>query len=110
MIAGIEWRKSSHFAMMVMGERMHAFQHGLGQTGRFGEFLLLLGLLILAGGSTLLAMSYTGTFSRPDDVSGAAGDAELAGWLFVVQGLGFVVLSVLVMRLGWARHHDGTGW
>jgi hypothetical protein len=81
-------------------------QEGLGQTGRFGEFFIVLGVLILIGGAIL---AWVGHYNMLGDGSSyldrGNSDAVQAGWLFFFEGLGFTIFGAMVMLAGWGRHH-----
>ncbi|MEA3191405.1 MAG: hypothetical protein QOD77_1987 [Thermoplasmata archaeon] len=81
----------------------HELQEGLGQTGRFGEIFIGLGLLILVFGSVLwwLGHSHALTTGFPP----AGSDAITVGALFFFEGLGFTLFGTMVMLAGWGRHH-----
>lgn len=84
---------------------MHEVQQELGETGRFGEFFIVLGALIgLAGLASLLSnifgfplFPFTGEEDRTMMIQ--------AMGLFVLEGVGFVLFGIMAIRAGWARHH-----
>ena len=84
---------------------MHDVQEGLGETGRFGEFFIVLGALIGLAGFGALMSSIVGfpffPFTGEENVPGMI---QTMG-LFVVMGIGFATFGVMAMRAGWARHH-----
>lgn len=85
---------------MVELKRFHA--EG-GETGHFGEFLVGLGLLILAFG---VAIVVAGLFVlRPWSTGALETDAITSGALFSVFGIGVVVFGAFAVFSGWGRHH-----
>lgn len=87
---------------------MHDVQEGLGQTGRFGEAFVGLGLLILLGGIGHIASPLFGFPLFPLTGNEPVVEALPIGILFVLEGVGFVVFGVMAIRSGWARHHPGS--
>ena len=86
---------------------VHELQEGLGQTGMFGEFFIVLGILIFIGGGVLAWVGHSGMLH--DSMTGFSesgnSDAVQVGWLFFFEGLGFTVFGAMVMLAGWGRHH-----
>ncbi len=86
---------------------MHDVQEGLGQTGKFGEGFVGLGLLGLIGGAILVFMAVFAAFEPWAAGDAVEIDALVSGSLFVVMGLGFITFGVMIILSGWARHHPG---
>jgi len=84
---------------------MHELQEGMGSTGRFGEFFVILGVLILIGGIVLTTVGHMDLLHDGAGSDHGNSDAVQAGWLFLFEGLGFCVFGVMVMLSGWGRHH-----
>lgn len=85
---------------------VHELQEGLGQTGRFGEFFIVLGILIFIGGAILAFVGHGNVLQDgTSHVDKGNSDAVQVGWLFFFEGLGFTVFGAMVMWAGWGRHH-----
>ena len=81
-------------------------QKEIGGSGRVGEAFVALGLVILLGGIALLAVGRTGYFAAGPTGAGGSWDGAIAGILFVVEGIGFMVFGAVAILSGWDRHHD----
>lgn len=81
-------------------------QHGVGQTGLFGEIFIGLGLLIGLVGAAFWILDGIGFYagSPAGDVA-AHGDWVILSFLLVVEGVGFTVFGVMCLVAGWDRHH-----
>ncbi|MCA1818656.1 MAG: hypothetical protein ABR562_02195 [Thermoplasmatota archaeon] len=84
---------------------VHELQEGLGQTGRFGEFFIVLGILIFVGGAILAFVGHHDLLHDGTGLDGGNSDAVQVGWLFFFEGLGFTLFGIMVMLAGWGRHH-----
>jgi hypothetical protein len=84
---------------------LHDLQEGIGQTGRFGETFVALGLLIAILGATLFAMGQTHYLSDGFSPDKGNTDAVTVGFLFLFEGLGFVLFGIMILWAGWGRHH-----
>lgn len=86
--------------------RAKEFQEGIGKTGLFGEIFIGLGLLIGAFGGVTWGMSMAGFFDgSPVGAVAVRGDWIGLGFLFLVEGLGFLIFGILAIVAGWDRHH-----
>jgi hypothetical protein len=85
-------------------------QKGIGQTGRLGEFFIVLALMILVFGIVITVLGETRFLSDGTGSDGGNTDAVTVGWLFVFEGLGFTVFGLMIVLAGWARHHDDSDW
>jgi len=84
---------------------VHELQEGLGQTGRFGEFFIVLGILIFIGGTILATVGHQDMLQDGTGTDKGNSDAVQVGWLFFFEGLGFTLFGIMVMLAGWGRHH-----
>lgn len=84
---------------------LHELQEGIGQTGRFGEVFVGLGLLIAILGAVLFVAGETGKMTDGFQPDGGNSDAIQVGWLFFFEGLGFIVFGVMIVAAGWGRAH-----
>lgn len=76
-----------------------------GSSGVFGEIFIGLGLLIGLVGTVFWTLTGLGFYD--DSVVGktaAHADWTALSFLFIVEGLGFVVFGVMCMVAGWDRH------
>jgi hypothetical protein len=80
-------------------------QEGLGQTGRFGEFFIVLGIFIFLGGLILAIVGHSNLLTDGTGVGMGNNDAVQVGWLFFFEGLGFTLFGIMIMVAGWGRHH-----
>ena len=83
----------------------HDVQEGLGETGRFGEAFIGLGLLILVGGVIEMVWANVADVGRVGHY-----DHNLVGFLYFIEGLGFLIFGAMVMLAGWGRHHANFEW
>lgn len=88
---------------MSRPHNVHELQEGLGQTGRFGEIFIGLGLLIAVLGGALWWLGHGHVLTNGPH--GGGSDAILTGALFFFEGLGFTLFGVMIMVSGWGRHH-----
>ena len=88
---------------------LHELQEGIGQTGRFGEIFIALGFLILLLGTILFVLGQTHTLSDGFSPDKGNKDAVTVGWLFLFEGLGFMLFGVMIMLSGWGRAHGAEG-
>lgn len=84
---------------------LHELQEGIGQTGRFGEIFIGLGILIALLGGTLFVMGETHFLTDGFSPDKGNTDAVTVGWLFLFEGIGFIVFGVMIMLAGWGRAH-----
>jgi len=84
---------------------LHELQAGVGQTGRFGEIFIGLGLLIGILGGALAIMGTTQFRTDGHTPDHGNTDAVTVGWLFFFEGLGFTLFGVMIMAAGWGRAH-----
>ena len=90
-----------------MPEHRSDLQEGLGQTGRFGEFFIALGALIALFGLLVIAVAFSWLELPFFSAIGSVDDSLIAGFLFLIEGVGFILFGVLAVMSGWARHHPG---
>lgn len=86
---------------------LHELQEGIGQTGKLGELFIGLGALIAVLGIVLFAMGETHFLKDGVSPDGGNTDAVTVGFLFLFEGIGFVVFGVMIVLSGWGRHHEG---
>jgi hypothetical protein len=84
---------------------LHELQEGIGQTGRFGEIFIGLGILITVLGAALTVMGTTHFLSDGTTFDHGNVDAVTVGWLFLFEGLGFTLFGIMIMAAGWGRAH-----
>jgi hypothetical protein len=84
---------------------LHDLQEGIGQTGRFGEIFIGLGILIAILGAALATMGHTRFLSDGFSPDKGNTDAVTTGWLFLFEGLGFLLFGIMIMVAGWGRQH-----
>lgn len=84
---------------------LHDLQEGMGQTGRFGEIFIGLGLLIAILGASLAVMGHTRFLTDGFGADHGNTDAVTVGWLFLFEGLGFLLFGIMIMLAGWGRQH-----
>jgi hypothetical protein len=84
---------------------LHDLQSGIGQTGRFGEIFIGLGILIAILGAALTVMGSTHFLSDGFSPDKGNTDAVTVGWLFLFEGLGFSLFGIMIILAGWGRHH-----
>ena len=84
---------------------LHDLQEGIGQTGRFGEIFIGLGILIAILGGTLFAMGHARFLTDGFSPDHGNTDAVTVGWLFFFEGLGFILFGIMIMAAGWGRQH-----
>jgi hypothetical protein len=85
--------------------KLHDLQEGIGQTGKFGEIFIGLGVLIAILGAALYTMGETHFLTDGFSPDKGNTDAVTVGWLFFFEGLGFILFGVMIMLAGWGRHH-----
>ena len=90
---------------MSSAPRLHGLQEGIGQTGKFGEIFIGLGILIGILGAALTVMGSTHFLTDGFSPDKGNTDAVTVGWLFLFEGLGFTLFGVMIMLAGWGRHH-----
>lgn len=90
-----------------MAMSMHDLQEGIGATGKLGEGFLALGLLGFLGGGILAFMGWFMQWTPGNTGAAVHNDSLIAGALFLVMGVGFMVFAVMIIMSGWARHHPG---
>jgi hypothetical protein len=82
------------------------FQEGVGSSGLFGEIFIGLGLLIGLFGGITWGLSMGGFYDdSPIGATAARGDWIALGFLFLIEGIGFIVFGVMILVAGWDRHH-----
>ncbi|MES2155779.1 MAG: hypothetical protein V4510_11645 [bacterium] len=86
---------------------LHELQEGIGQTGKLGELFIGLGGLIAVLGLTLFVIGEMHMLSDGFSPDGGNVDAVTVGFLFLFEGIGFVVFGVMIVLAGWGRHHEG---
>lgn len=84
---------------------LHELQEGIGQTGRFGEVFVGLGALITILGATLFTLGEMGFFTDGFSPDKGNSDAIQVGFLFLFEGIGFIVFGIMIIAAGWGRHH-----
>ncbi len=84
---------------------LHELQEGIGQTGKLGEVFCGLGLLIAILGVILFAAGQMGVMSDSYTPDGGDSDAIQVGFLFLFEGLGFIVFGIMIIAAGWGRSH-----
>jgi hypothetical protein len=84
---------------------LHELQAGVGQTGRFGEIFIGLGVLIAILGTVLAVMGHTRFLTDGLTPDHGNVDAVTVGWLFLFEGLGFTLFGIMIMAAGWGRAH-----
>ncbi len=84
---------------------LHELQEGIGQTGRLGEVFVGLGFLIAILGGVLFVAGELGGLSDGHAPDHGNGDAVQVGFLFLFEGLGFIVFGIMIITAGWGRHH-----
>jgi uncharacterized membrane protein YidH (DUF202 family) len=89
----------------VSAHKLHDLQEGIGQTGKFGEIFIGLGVLIAILGVALTVMGTTHFLTDGFSPDKGNTDAVTVGWLFLFEGLGFTLFGVMIMLAGWGRHH-----
>jgi hypothetical protein len=90
----------------VQNRSLKDVQHGMGETGVFGEIFVVLGILIGLGGAVSLVMLGMGVFDdSPVGRDAAAADWIGLGFLLLIEGIGFLMFGILAMVSGWDRHH-----
>ena len=82
-------------------------QEGIGQTGKLGEIFIGLGGLIALLGVALFVIGEMGWLTDGFSPDGGNTDAVTVGFLFLFEGIGFVIFGVMIMLAGWGRHHEG---
>lgn len=82
-------------------------QQGIGQTGKLGELFIGLGALIAVLGVALFFLGETRAMT--DGVAPDYGntDAVTVGFLFLFEGVGFVIFGFMIVLAGWGRNHEG---
>ncbi len=81
------------------------FQHEVGSSGLFGEIFIGLGLLIGLFGGVTWGLSLAGFYDdSPIGATAARGDWIGLGFLFLVEGIGFIVFGAMALMAGWDRH------
>ncbi len=76
-----------------------------GETGKFGESFIVLGVLfLLLGGAVIAAPFYVfSTWNASPEA--AIVDGLQSGMLYAVAGLGFTTFGAMAIMSGWGRHH-----
>lgn len=93
---------------MSAPHNLHDLQEGIGQTGKFGEIFIGLGILIAILGATLAVMGHTRFLTDGFSPDKGNTDAVTTGWLFLFEGIGFCVFGAMIMLAGWGRAHGET--
>ena len=86
---------------------VHELQEGIGQTGKLGELFIGLGALIAILGITLFAIGKMHGLHDGVSPDGGNTDAVTVGFLFLFEGVGFVIFGFMIVLAGWGRHHEG---
>ena len=82
------------------------FQKEVGSSGLFAEIFIALGILIGLFGGISWGLSLAGFFDdSPIGATAARGDWTALGFLFLIEGLGFMVFGIMILVAGWDRHH-----
>jgi hypothetical protein len=80
-------------------------QAGVGSSGLFGEIFIGLGLLIGLFGGVTWGLSLAGFYDgSPVGAIAVRGDWTALGFLFMIEGLGFMIFGVMALVAGWDRH------
>jgi uncharacterized membrane protein YidH (DUF202 family) len=84
---------------------LQELQQGIGQTGKFGEIFIGLGILIAILGGALFAMGNLRFLTDGLTPDKGNTDAVTVGWLFLFEGIGFMLFGIMIMAAGWGRQH-----
>lgn len=91
---------------MAQAHKLHDFQEGIGHTGRVGEAFIALGILIGILGLVLFWLGETRSLTDGYGAGAGNHDSVTVGFLFLFEGIGFVVFGLMIIIAGWDRHHD----
>ncbi len=91
--------------MTDLGDKVHDFQEGIGESGRFGEFFVALGALILFAGAMSMLSAWLHFPFFPFEGDEPLVEMIQTAGLFVLEGAGFIVFGIMAIRSGWARNH-----
>jgi uncharacterized membrane protein YidH (DUF202 family) len=89
----------------VSAHSLHDLQKGIGQTGKFGEIFIGLGVLIAILGTALAVMGHMRFLTDGFSPDKGNTDAVTVGWLVLFEGLGFCLFGIMIMLAGWGRQH-----
>lgn len=81
-----------------------------GESGRFGEFFVALGVFVGLLGIAHIVIGATDLLPHFEGFPSVTVDNIQSGVMFLLLGTGIVIFGIMAIRAGWGRQHPDSDW